>query len=847
VKSFLRWVFADLWLHKKFSTLFVLNLSVGLTGFMALDSFRHHLETSLELKSQKVLGADIGLSSRKPITEAQKEAASKVLGAAPKTEMIETYSMVANTSGDSRLVQIKAIEDSFPFYGNIELDEPNPSDDGGNYDISGKKVVWVYPEVLIQLKLKVGDDLKIGKSLFKISHVVKDDSAAGFSTSMAPRVYIGSAFLPATQLITPESIAWHSVLYKKPMGPAGLEDTVKRIFESSAMDPGVQVYSHRSVSAQMSRMLNYLADYLGLVSIAAIFLASIGATFLFRSFIQAKIFEIAIFRSLGMSFRRTLGIYVSQILFLGLASSVLAFVLSLGLIPLLTKLLSGLVSVPILLSLRWQGLTVAFALGLVGALFIGAPILVSLRKLKPGILFQAEHSRLKHSLLGFSIHGFGLLSLWGLSVWQSKSWKVGSAFVGAFVLSGLILGGLTYLFLKLADRFPARTALSFRFALRNLARRPQSTIICFLALGLGMVLLNVVPQIEASLQAELENPEESKLPSFFLFDIQDDQIETLKNVVQDNQAKIGQMSPMIRGRLLSVNGKAFEKANRNGESFSREEQEEARFRNRGFNLSYRAELDDSEKLVEGEPFSGNYLGDGTEPAEISVEQRFAGRLGLKIRDQLVFEIQGVSVPAKIVNLRSVRWTSFQPNFFVQFQPGVLDLAPKTHIATIEDMPASKKPELQNRLVQQIPNVSIIDVSRIVKRLTEVSRQMSLALQFMALLCILVGLLVMYSIASHQALQRRKDINLIKVLGAPFETIRNFFLLEFAILASLAGLLGIGLSIGISYGISTLLFDSIWAWSPWVPFGSFFAIIVLVVGLAWLSVSHVLKEKPSFYL
>jgi len=841
------WVFSDLLFNKRFTFLFILNLALGLTGFVTLDSFRSHLESSLSAKSRLVLGADLGMSSRSPISMKQVELAQGILENAPFGHIVETYSMVASENGKSRLVQIKAIDNKFPFYGVIKLAEQGEQFPKKKYDLIDQNNVWVYPEVLLQLNVKVGDYLKIGLDKFKITDVVEDDSAAGFSTSMAPRVYLGHQGLKSTSLITGESLAWYSFVFKKPLRGEELSETVKSIFDLPEIDESVRVYSHENVSQGMSRMLNYLSDYLGLVSVAAIFLASIGATFLFRSHMSTKIKDIAILRSLGMGEDKIFLLYGGQILFLGVGASLISFLLSLGLAPLLSSLLSDLTSIPVLFESRWQGMGAAYLLGTLGSLLICLPILIQIKGIKPTLLFESVQGKLKESAMSLALHFLGVIVLWVLAVWQSKSWFVGSLFMGIFLISGLLLGGSSYILFWLLDYFGNSLPLSFKLAIRNLVCMPKSSISCFLALGMGVMLLNVIPQIEASLQMELERPEESKLPSFFLFDIQDGQVSSLKEIVAREGATLGQVSPMVRGRLIKVNGENFEKKNANEESFSREDQRAAQFRNRGFNLSYRKKLDASEKIIEGKEITTKFDPNIKSWAEVSVEKRFAGRLGLEIGDLLTFEVQGVPFDAKIVNLRSVRWTTFQPNFFVQFQEGVLEDAPKTFVASISNTSPDLKNIIQTKVVEKFPNISLIDVTRIVKRVFGVSEQMSLALQFMAVLCLLVGLLVMYSIASHQAKQRTRDINLIKVLGAKFSFIRNLFILEFLILGVLAGLMGVILSVGVSYGISKLLFDVLWNWDPMIPVLSFIILVSLVSFLSYLSVKKVLRSRASFYL
>ncbi|PCI31058.1 hypothetical protein COB52_00460 [Candidatus Kaiserbacteria bacterium] len=851
MKQIIKWALSDLLFHRRFTLLFIFNLALGLTGLVTLDSFRHHLENSLELRSKLVLGADLGMSSRHPLTERHKAAASVVLGDVPSSDMIETYSMVASTKGESRLVQIKAIDAKYPFYGAIRLrnqgTQSHISTQTHDYDLHAAKNVWVYPEVLPQLGLKIGEMLKIGSELFKITDVVEDDAASGFSTSMAPRIYIDLGHIKSTGLISAQSLAWYSTVYKTKLPPKELERATANIFEQKHIEEDIRIYSHRNVSQQMSRMLTYLSDYLALVSIAAIFLACIGAAFLFRTYLNSKIKEVAIFRSLGMSDRQALSIYIVQITLLGIGASLLTFAASQALTPLLTFVLEDLVSVPIVLQLRVQGLAIASLLGIVGSWLICLPVLAQIRGLKPALLFRSESLHLHENFYSYVLHFLGVATLWATAVWQSNSWLIGSSFIAGFLITGALLGSAAYLAIWLFDRYGDKFTLVLRIALRNLARQPKSTISCFLALGMGVMLLNIIPQVEATLQAELEHPEKSNLPSLFLFDIQEDQVEVLQKVATANQASLGEISPMIRSRLVAVNGKAFEKTNANQKKFSREDQQASRFRNRGYNLSYRAKMSSAEKITEGRAFSGRFNPAKQAVAELSVEKRFAGRLGLKLGDLLTFEIQSIPIEAKVVNLRSVRWTSFQPNFFLQLQPGVLDDAPKTFVTTVGDMNSAAKIELQNKIVKALPNLSIIDVSRMVARISNISSQMSVALQFMALLCILVGFLVMYSIASHQAVQRRRDINLVKVLGAPATMIRNFFVLEFSTLALLAGLMGVLLSVGVSYAISKLVFDAFWSWNPVVPIISLLSLILLATGLSYLSVRKVLHTRAAFFL
>jgi putative ABC transport system permease protein len=303
------------------------------------------------------------------------------------------------------------------------------------------------------------------------------------------------------------------------------------------------------------------------------------------------------------------------------------------------------------------------------------------------------------------------------------------------------------------------------------------------------------------------------------------------------------LSPLIRSRLASINGESFEKKSKDQTFSTREEEQEARSRNRGYNLSYRTEYSSAEKILQGRDFSGRYNEASSAPAELSLERRFAERLGIKIGDSLEFDIQGVSIQGKVINFRKVRWTSFQPNFFILFQPGVLDDAPKTFIASVPKLDLDRKLSLQNGIVQKFSNVSMIDVSDVAAKILEVFRQMSGALAVMAWLSIFAGFVVLFSISAHQASSRRQEINLLKVLGARFSDVRQMVVVEFAILGFCASAFGAFLSYGVSWFITEFLFDGNWVFTWVTPVVSVVLATLLASFTALIAAWRVLRQKP----
>ena len=248
-------------------------------------------------------------------------------------------------------------------------------------------------------------------------------------------------------------------------------------------------------------------------------------------------------------------------------------------------------------------------------------------------------------------------------------------------------------------------------------------------------------------------------------------------------ASLQRLAPLVRARLDRVDGKPVA-ATRDDDA-----EDARRLRSRRYNLTYRPALNDSERMLSGRAFSGTWNPDSGRPAEMSLEIDFAERLGIGIGDTLAFDVQGVAVKGEVVSLREVRWNSFQPNFFVVFQPGVLEEAPAVYLASIPQLPPDQRDALQASLAAAFPNVSSIDVTRAVQRLLGLIDQLQWALAGSAALSLVVGWLLVTALARDAARERRWEINLLKVLGAELRDLRRSLDVEFAVLGGLAALAG----------------------------------------------------------
>jgi putative ABC transport system permease protein len=831
--------------NRRFSLFFVLNLVLGLSGFLTLDAFKASVTASLAERSRQVLTADLAVSSRRAITDDELSIVRAALDPrAKEMQVLTMYSMVAS-SATSRLAELVVIPEPYPFYGAIKLRQGGLIEGASPKDVVTGSVLWMQPDLAAQLRAAPGDTLRIGEQHFRLGDLIEEDLAAGGrGFSLASRVIMGRSQLDSARLVQKGSTIFYQHLFQLPPG-ADAEGAAKELGRRLRA-PDIRIVSHERASQTVGRLQGFLNDYLGLAALASLFLSALGAAYLFRSYFARRLKDIAILMSLGLNPGSARRVFLLQLSFLGAAGGLIAVLFSLLLLPVTIRFLAAFLAFPITPVLSPSSLAWAMAIGVFGSLLTCAPILVQLRGLRPSALFQ-EQEALSASGAGFRALMAtipALLLYWALAMWQAKSIRTGSLFVGLFLGAGLILGviaggaltGLTQATTRHRTKAASELRLWGRLALRHVARARVASLSCFLAIGLGVLLINLIPQIQKSLEEEVRQPRVSEVPSLFLFDIQPEQEEPLQTFIRARGASLNFITPLIRGRLEQVNGKRFEKNTEESRLNTREDESESRMRNRSFNLTYRDALTESEKIVAGRPFSPNV----GEVAEISVEQRFAKRLHLRLGDVLQFDIQGVPIEGKIVNFRSVEWTSFQPNFFVQFQPGVLEDAPKTFLASVPRMPPEDRLRLQDAIVNEFPTISIIDVSQVVSRLLTIFGQMAWAIRWMALLSLISGFVVLFSIANHEAHLRRSEANLLKVLGAGFSRVRGLFRLEYALLTFAAGLFGTLISFGMSYALSRVLFDNTWQFAWQTPLVVTLATTALAVLTVDLATTRVLK-------
>ncbi len=800
----------------KYWSLFTLNLTIGLIGFAFILLFRDNISFALEERAKTMLSADLAISGRRSLSEDERKAVEVYLRG-KKTEVskiIELYSMgkTLNEKSISRLLLIKAVESNYPLIGNVHLTDGREFSPVFFQKAIKSNFVYISEEVAYQFNLKKTEKLKLGKHVFTVDGIIESDSTSvmrGFG--LAPKVYIPKVLLDKTDLIQFGTVAWYSDFFmlKKHLS---LEKE-KLELEKRIEDPAIKVKSPRNSSQQLGRVIGYLSDYLGLIGVVALLISSVGGSYLFQNYIFERIKQIGILKSLGLSKYKITASFIIIILGLGLISTVITLIISQLLLPIALSFAKEWVSIDLTNQIGFDIFVIVFLIGVMTNLLICPPVLFQIFKLKTINLLNAQIGLSDKKQILFYIPALGFL--WGLSIWQSHSFKIGSVFTFSLLsIFVLVLGLLPLLLNKLSDKLKEKSllrpySLAFGVAVRLMVRNRISTVFTILCLATGFSLISVIAQVDKGLTQELTTKETTR-PSLFMFDIQDNQYEDLKEFALNHKIPLLEPTPMIRARLTKKNGVKVERVQETEGFRTREEDGERRFNNRGVNLSYSLELNDAESIVEGRPFSGVYSGDGK--VEISLEKRYAKRLGVSVGDELTYNVLGVDVEGVIVNLRQVKWTSFLPNFFTVIQPGVLEDAPKTFLAAVKKQSKEEQYKTQDLIVSKFNNISIISVSELITKILEMFEAMAWAIGIMSFCCISVGIFVLFSIVQSQLRKKHIDFALQKIMGMSSQEIFKSFLWEYLTLVFISLFMGTCFGVIISYIVSILFLDGIFVFN-----------------------------------
>jgi putative ABC transport system permease protein len=541
------------------------------------------------------------------------------------------------------------------------------------------------------------------------------------------------------------------------------------------------------MSEQTGRTIRIITNFMSLSALIGLVLALVGVFYLYQSHLLSRMKDLALLNLHGLQKNSlAMGIILQFTAIFVSVFGLQFFVL----IPLFYKkglpILSHQLGIALPETMDFTSLARLFPLLYALALSIITPLLFGLLRTPMGEVLKTSRV-----LMGrFRWYDFVpfLTVLWFVSWRISQNIFAGSLFFGClltvFLLSAAVITLVQFLIRRFVkERGLLNPRLEMGLALRGILRSGHKLVLSFLSLCMGATLITLILQLDHKIESELSLS--GIKPGLFLFDIQEDQIDSFSLFAREMDSPLEAITPVIRARLEKVNGEVFRKKKNSFTMREGEDDDLGREKDNSLNLTYRSYLTSSEKIIEGKPFEGP----PGEMARVSLEKRWADRMGLTLGDKLEFDIQGVPQEGVVHNMKEIKWTSFYPNFFVTLEPGFLEPAPKTYLAVLPPANKEKKNDFQREAVKRFPNVSAIDVQELTGKIATLFERSRKAIEIISWLSLGIGLIILYGLSHDQVYRRSFDLALLKSLGLTPNRLRLQLIFEFGSLFLLSLILG----------------------------------------------------------
>ena len=815
---------------------FFLCVGVGVGSIVALRSVVQNLGRAVTGEARALLTADVVVDSTRewtPEALAKIEKVARLPLAEARTETIDAATMLrpADPSrAGALMVELKGIEPPFPLYGEFRLDDGRPFD---HALLAGGGAV-VAPLLLERLGLRVGDRVKIGDATFEIRGVAAQEPGGGGGFRLGPRVFVERGAVERAGLTGFGSRARRRILLRA--GDGRVEELTARLrAELTGSLAGVRSYrdSEESLGEQFARAENYLS----LAGLVVLVLGGIGVSSVTRVFVEQKKRTIAILKCVGATGRRLTYAYLAQVLALGAAGSALGVVLAkMGLAFARARFGE---SLPPNVSYDLTGSAVAqgLALGLHVSLLFSALPLLRIRNVRPSLLLREADEQAPRRRIDLlrSVVALGVLAgLIFLTSWQAGSLRVGAFFLAGLGLAALLLYAAAWLLTSLVRRARRFGPFAVRQGVNGLHRPGNQTRVVVMAVGLGAFLVIGVQSLQQNLLGEFDLSRRGRLPDMYLIDVQKDQVEGVRRIVAGATGAQVEMIPTLRARIVGVNGRRVDV---DAAELRRERGRLAR----EYVVTYRPRLERNESVVAGR------LWDETpsrEP-EVSIEESIrGGAAGIDLGGTVTFDILGRELTARVTSVRRVDWRNSRTGFLVLFRPGALDDAPQTFVGAVDG--PRRQPErsrFQRALLDAYPNVSVIDVSDIVRNVSRVLSNITLAVSFVGGFVFLCGALILVGSVAMTKFQRVYESAVLRTLGARRRTLVAIILVEYGLLGLVSGAVGAAAANALSYAVARHVLDIEWAFAPAVNLAGVGATLLLVCAVGALSSLDVLTRKP----
>ncbi|MES2042613.1 MAG: FtsX-like permease family protein [Pseudomonadota bacterium] len=803
--------------------LLALCLFLGTAALAGIGSLSASLIAALDAQGRQMLGGDVELVVSQRRATVEEVAAFATRGRVSET--VATRAM-ADAGGGPVLVDLRGVDDAWPLVGAFRLAP------GALAERPHGKQIAVAPALADRLGVKVGDTLRLGVARLKVIGLIAaepDRLGAGFT--LGPPVLVDMAGLDATQLVQPGSL--YESHYRIALARPGTATTISDALTSQFRASGFAVKSSDRAASGLRRGIGQLGQFLLLVGLAALAIAGVGVGSGVAAYLAGKTRIIATLKVLGAEARTIATIFLSQLGIVAAAGIIAG--LSLGaMVPAIVVAVAGdALPVPPRLALYPLPLATAAALALLVALLFALPALARARHVPAATLLRdalAPNGWPSWRVIGAMLAL--VAALVALAVLTASDMLLALGFVGAVMGLILTLWVIGLLVRLGVGRLPRPRTPLLRLALANLHRPGAETDRLVVALGLGFSLFVTLAVIDTSLSAELTGAAPAKAPRFFAIDLQPSDAGRFRTAIEGAApgARI-EAVPSLRGSITAMKGVRVA---------DMKTLPDAAWVLRGDRtLTWSAGVPPRNLVVAGKWWPADYRG----PPLVSIEDRAATALGLKIGDTITVTVLGVDVPARIAALRKIDWGGLGLNFAIVFSPGYIEEAPHSLLASVYSAPA-RDGAVARDVAAALPSVTMIRVGDLIAQIGVALGQIALAIRAAAAVTVAAGIAVLVGAVAASSRTRRYDAVILKLLGASARQVLTAQAIEYALLSAIVVLIALLMGASAGWFVVVRVFELAWAPDWGVVAMTMAAGVLATLGIGLLGSLPALRARPA---
>jgi putative ABC transport system permease protein len=823
--------------------IFIVCIALGVTAIVAVNSLARALSDGLARDGRTILGGDASFSLIHRELQPEERAFLASRGDLSTTATLRA--MARSDAGDATLVELKAVEDSWPRLGAADLD-PGMTPQAALARRGEVYGAAVEAGLLDRLGLKVGDDFDIGDARFEIrAKLLSEPDRLATGIGLGPRALVSQEALRASGLIQPGAlIRWTTRVVLDPHGAPPREAAVTALIkDADAAFPqaGWDARSRSNVSPDFSRDLDRFGEYLALVGLISLVVGGVGVANAAHGFVERKRATLAILKALGASGGAVVALALIEFLAAALIGVGAGLAVGAAAPFAVAGLFAAVLPLPLAPAIYPGELALGALYGLLTALTFAIAPLGRAHDLPVSQLFRAlvvagaARPRRRY----FAAAAFGGAALAGAAILASPQRTVAIVVVVATALALAALRLVAAGAMALARRAPRLNSVAWRMAIANLHRPGALTPPVVLSLGLGLAALVALTLIASNLRAQLQSAIPGETPNFYFLDVRGAELAAFRGFLAATapQAKIGE-APMMRGRIVRIGDTPAENYH------AKDSVAWVLEGDRG--VTFADALPDGSELVEGKWWDAGYQG----PPLVSLEAGVAAGLGLHIGDTVTLNVLGRDVTATIANIRKVNWRSFAINFVFVFSPHTFVGAPYTVLVTAalpSDENVAAESALMKAAAHDFPTISVVRVRDALQTVATLTAKLALAIRSASGIALASAVLVLAGALAANRRARIVDAVILKILGATRARLVATFLIEYALLGAATAAFGFAAGALAAYFVVVDVMGLAFQFFAGPALAAAAAGLALTVGLGMIGAWRILGQKPAVFL